>query len=138
MEPLSTVKTVYDLAFGVITGFRSRRADLFNLHVEPLHKRILEVHADYVSGFQQARRVLNDKTKPHAEVIAFLKERRREYAAERDLSGKLAQALDENRPFAIRDKVWAATETYVKAVTGYFVAPESVVRQSCIATSSPQ
>jgi hypothetical protein len=123
---LSGVKIVWDMLVGLIQGYSKRQADLFQQHVEPLHARMQEIHKDYLKGFVELRAHLTDRSVPPAHIIEFLKDRRREYAAERDLADKLSKELEKADLLTANDSVATAVKEYCRAITRYFSSASEI------------
>ncbi|SRR6266550_8512531 len=126
-EPvLSGIRLVWDLLTGLVSGYESGKKELFGSHVEPLHQRMLAIHKDYITGFEEVKRHLEDNQTPAARVIAFLEERRRDYLAERELAENLARELAKAERRVVRDEVWVSVREYSQAVANYFLAATQV------------
>jgi hypothetical protein len=123
---VSGLKLVWDALVAVVRGYGTGKKDFFATHVEPLHQRILAIHKDYVRGFEEAKRYLQNGDSPPSAVIDFLEQRRRDYSVERDLAPKLAEELASAQRLLVRDDVWASLREYCSSVVGYFSSVSAV------------
>lgn len=121
-DAISGIKLVWDLLTGLVRGYETGKKELFNSHIEPLHQRMLAIHKDYLAGFQEVKRHLENNETPPSEIIEFLEQRRRDYVAERDLVEKLAEELASAERRLVRDEVWTNLREYCRAVINYFSA----------------
>jgi hypothetical protein len=114
------LKVVGDLLTGAIRGYESGKKQLFKTHIEPLHDMILAIHKDYIKGFEEAKRHLEDKTTPPGSVVEFLEERRRDYLDQRDMAAALAEALANAERRPVRGDAWETLKAFCEAVSNYF------------------
>lgn len=122
-EPFSAAAGVlWQMITRLIAGYGEGKQDLFDRHVEPLYQQMTRIHKDYISGFQEARRRLEDRNAPSANVIEFLRERRRDYDSERYLSRRLAEELARNRRLGIKGGTWELIEEFCQDIARYFNA----------------
>lgn len=115
-------KLVWDLIAGLIQGYEGEKAKLFERHVEPLHQKLLEIHADYIAGFVEVRQRLQERTTPLPQVIAFLEERRRHGAAQRDLTARVAAELARAERRLVRADAWDEIRIFTTAIGEYLDA----------------
>ena len=101
---------------GLVNGYASQKRTLFEDHVEPLQNRVVEIHKDYITGFEEVRRHLKDRTRPTDDLIEFLRDRRRDYEYHRQLTRDLAVELEKRRGRVINDEIWMAVEEYCRAI----------------------
>jgi hypothetical protein len=106
----------------IVGGYRKGRREFFEKHIEPLQHRMTEIHKDYIAGFQEARQHIRDDVAPEGSLIEFLKERRRDYECERQLSHSLADELDKAHRSGIRGETWEAVKRYCGSAVDYFSA----------------
>lgn len=66
------MKQIFDLLVNCIKGYEAGKQQLFNLHVEPIQKKIDEIHKDYLKSFTQVKLSLNKKEVPTIELLVFL------------------------------------------------------------------
>jgi hypothetical protein len=127
-DPVSTLKTVYDLLAGLVSAKHANKKAFFETQVEPIQKKLARVHADYQKGFTEVRSLL-DKRETSSnelahlrELLEFLRERRREYEAERQLLQDLGTELRKAGKHGLAGQDWALVEAYCQAVVHYFTA----------------
>jgi TIR domain len=129
-EPMSAETTVFKLLRDMISalerGYVAEKKAFFEAHVEPLHQRMVEIHKDYVAGFQEIARHLKERTTPPSKLLDFLKERRRLYEHERRLAQDLARELGHARKAGISDDLWRSVQNYSEAIMEYFSATAKV------------
>lgn len=123
---LSGLKIIWEMVVGLIQGYSKGKANLFQQHVEPLHARMQEIHKDYLKGFVEVRAHLADRSVPPAHIIEFLKDRRREYAAQRDLAEELSKELEKTDLLTASDPVATAVKEYCRAITSYFASASGI------------
>jgi hypothetical protein len=119
-------KMVWDMIWDFARGYSARKKDFFENHIEPLQQKMIAIHKDYVSGFQEISRHLRDGSKPASELVEFLKERRRDYEHERTQARDLAAELENVRKAGINDDRWREVEQYCDAIVAYFSASADV------------
>jgi hypothetical protein len=129
-NPISVLNTVFGMIGSFLAVHDAQKEKLFEKHVEPLHQRMLAIHQDYVTGFSEVKRHLEDKTQPGADLILFLEQRRRDYSAERDLAIQLAEKLADAERRAVRPDAWGALKAYCEAVSDYFFAPSQFAHKT--------
>ena len=125
-EVISGLKLVWDVLVGLVRGYETGKKEFFATHIEPLHQRILTIHKDYIAGFEEAKRYLENNENPPSAVIEFLEQRRRDYVAERELAEKLAEELANAERRLVRDDVWTSLREYCSAIVNYFSAASEV------------
>ena len=113
---------IWDMIVGLIKGYESEKTKLFEKHVEPLHQKLLLIHGDYIAGFQDLRRHLQDKSKPLPQVVEFLEERRRHAAALRGLAGSIATELDVAERRLVGAQAWDEIRVFTTAIGAYLDA----------------
>jgi len=118
----TAIKLIWNLVAGLVKGYEGEKRKLFEKHVAPLHEHMLRIHADYIAGFQELRRHLEDKSKPLPEVIAFLEERRRNAAALRDLASQITKQLDAAERRLVRADAWDEIKIFATAIAEYLDA----------------
>jgi hypothetical protein len=57
---LGSGKIIWELVTQLISGYEREKANLFVNHVEPLQQRMLQVHKDYIAGFEEVEVMLKD------------------------------------------------------------------------------
>jgi hypothetical protein len=114
--PTTGIRLIYDMVMDLIKGCTTQKASLFQSHIEPLQLRILEIHKEYIQGFSTLRKCLKERLEPPSTVLEFLKERRREYAMQRDLMKNLAKELENVKRLAIREDILIAISKYCEAI----------------------
>lgn len=114
------MKQIFDLLVNCIKGYEAGKQQLFNLHVEPIQKKIDEIHKDYLESFTQVRLALNKKEVPTIELLFFLEERRVELLAQRELTKALACELQKADRRLIPPNTWKIFIEYCKSVELYF------------------
>lgn len=113
---------LWNMLSGLAQGYATQRKNFFEHHVEPLQSRMGQIHQDYIAGFEEVRHPLKNGTTPPDEVIEFLRERRRDYEHERQLSQHLAVELEKARKPFISPELWDAVNDYCHAIVEYFDA----------------
>lgn len=116
---MGTLETSGNLLFRLVQAYADRKANLFRNHVEPLQNHVLQIHDDYVRGFTQLRDHLRRRTMPPQEVVGFLKDRRRDLDARRDLVSNLSAGLAQAKKRGISLSVWEVLSEYCDAVLSY-------------------
>ncbi len=119
-EWLSTGQLLWQMLQGLVNGYASQKRNFVRDHVDPLQDKVMEIHKDYISGFEETRRLLKDDTAPQEDLIEFLRARRRDYEMHRQLSRDLAEELGKTRRRVISNENWEAVEEYCRAVVDYF------------------
>jgi hypothetical protein len=119
-EWVSGGQLLWQMLVGLVNGYSAQRRNFFEDHVEPLQNKMLEIHKDYITGFEELRRRLKDRTPPTDDLLEFLRERRRDYEFQRQLSRDLALELEKRRSRVVNKELWMAVEDYCGAVSGYF------------------
>jgi hypothetical protein len=109
-----------------VKGYSGQRRSFFEDHIEPLQVRLIEIHRDYLKGFEAADAMLR-QVGPSQELIDFLLERRRDLAIERQMSKDLATELDKVEKAIIRGEAKEALRSYCHSIISYF---RSAVRPS--------
>ncbi len=117
---VSIVELLFKLATAGFTGFQANRKAFFETHVEPVHVRMSAIHKDYTDAFKEIESRLRDNARPTQELLEFLRERRRDYEAERTLTRNLANELQQIRNRGLNDRRWSAVEEYCNAIVAYF------------------
>ncbi len=120
------ISLVWRMIVGLIGGYESQKKGLFEAHVEPLHQRMMAIHKDYIDGFEEVKRYLDNRKTPPSTVIEFLEQRRRDYLCERELVEKIAEALQRAERRCVRDEVWSFLRTYCQDIIAYFYATSEV------------
>ncbi len=120
------ISLVWKMVTELVNGYSSDKKDILTIHVEPIHSTMLEIHKDYISGFQDALKHIKNKEIPPSQVIEFLKQRRRDYEAQRDLAEKLALEFDAAPRRVIGTDTWANIKGFCSAVVDYFIADSNV------------
>lgn len=116
------LKFIWDMIVGLIKGYEAEKSKLFENHVEPLHQKLLLIHMDYIAGFQELKRHLQDKSKPLPEVVEFLEERRRNKAALRGLAGNITKELEAAERRLVRADAWDEIKAFTTAIAEYLDA----------------
>ena len=119
-------KFLWDMLVGLVRGYESGKKDLFTSHIEPLHDRMMEIHKDYISGFEEVRSLLESKSAPTNDILQFLKDRRRDYLADRVLAQKLSEELLNAERRVVRNQAWESVSSYCTAIQKYFIATSGV------------
>jgi len=123
VEAISVIELLWKMIEELIKGQGSQKKELFENHIEPLQNRVIEIHNDYVSGFEEVRFHLRENKKPPEELIEFLLARRRDYEYNREMTRALATELAKIRRAGLRNDNLAAVENYANAVLDYLSAP---------------
>lgn len=118
---------LWRLVRGILNGYETRRRGFFESHIESLQGRMTAIHKDYTHGFEDIRRHLAEASKPSAAMIQFLRHRRREYEAERDVSRALARELRKARKLGVHGEGRKATQAYCRSVLHYLHAARLLV-----------
>src|SRR5215471_17499374 len=100
--------------------YEAGKKGLFESQIEPLYQQMCEIHKDYIAGFMEVKRLLEDNQTPSSKVIQFLEDRRRDRAADRDASKKLAEELEKADRRIVFNSTWAAVKEFSRAVVKYF------------------
>lgn len=116
---IGTAKVLWDMIEGLLRGYIAIKKDFLEQHVEPLQSKMMEIHNDYIHGFQEARRYLADGTEPPERVIEFLRERRREFESKRKLSLALSQELTKAPRPGLDKDVWELVVAYCQSIVDY-------------------
>jgi hypothetical protein len=124
------IKLVWDLMTGLISEYEAEKKGLFAAHVEPLRDKMHAIHKDYIAGFEEVKRHLENNNAPPSEVIEFLEERRRDFLTERELATELARALHNAERRVVRGAVWDSVRAYCQAILTYFSATSDVAEIS--------
>ena len=126
-EILSTVsgvtsvgKSVFEFLNGILKWSRDYDKEFFTQHIEPLQKQMEAIHKDYRTAFAEARRHVKDSSQPPHALLDFLRERRKDYESERQMTKALALGLKEAG--RQRKKHSEQVESYCAAVMDYFTA----------------
>lgn len=119
-HPAGLAKTVFELLFGLLGAYDKQKKKLFVDHVAPIQKKMRLIHKDYIEGFTEVKRHLEDRTKPPSELISFLEDRRRDYEIDRDLVDQLAKSLQNAERRPVRPAAWDSIKRYCTAVRLYF------------------
>lgn len=127
---MGAFETTQGLVTTLVRAYAQRKTDLFRNHVEPLHAHVLKIHEDYLRGFAELRDHLRDRSVPPEQVVAFLRDRRREHAALRDLVKSLSSELASAKKRGFSDAVWQALGDYCNAVLDYFDASRGMAAVS--------
>jgi len=130
LTPDSWLNTVFTMIGNLLAAHDSQKKGLFENHVEPLQKKMEAIHKDYIAGFAELRRHLEDRSKPRSELISFLEDRRRDYAIERDLAQHVAASLADAERRPVRPDAWAALRDYCEAVSDYFFYPSQFAHKT--------
>jgi hypothetical protein len=115
-DPWTPVATlVWNMITKLVGAYGAQKKGFFTTHVEPLQVQLLSIHRDYISGFEEARKIIRENAAPDVDVWEFLRERRRDKEAERDLTRSLAAELEKVRRRFLGDSTWIAVEEYTIA-----------------------
>jgi hypothetical protein len=109
-----------DRLLALINAYQARRKNLFAEHVQPLQDQMRRIHADYIAGFSEVKRLVEAGQAPPREVIDFLEERRRTSQQLRDETKKVADLLGSLEKRMRGDSVWPHVRTYGQAIVNYF------------------
>jgi len=117
---------VWGAVVSLVQGYESGKQQFFANHLEPLHQRMLVIHKDYLAGFAEAKRYIDSSERPTVEVVSFLRQRRRDLVAERNLAQALSLELGSAERRIVRDEVWDGLQMYCHAVCRYLGGSSSV------------
>jgi hypothetical protein len=122
-DPWTPVATlIWTMLTKLVGAYGTQRREFFTKHVEPLQDQMLSIHKDYISGFEEARKLIRTNAAPDGAVWEFLRERRRDNEAERQLAQSVASELEKARRRFFGDSTWVAVEDYCRSVIDYFTA----------------
>src|SRR3954452_9882734 len=121
IEPVTGIATlIWSMISSLVSGYSQGQKGLFEAHVSPLQTELTLLHKDYISGFVSVRKALNEDAAP-AEVIEFLKGRRRDRESERQLVRDLATELERSKTATrLSSGLREALREYCEAVVAYF------------------
>ena len=119
VEPLGAIALLWNMLEGVAKGYKTQKKEVFENHIEPLQERMTEIHKDYISGFEEVRRILKNSEKPSPELLEFLYERRRDYEQQRQMANDLASNLAKLHRVGIKTSDMEAIKSYATAIVEY-------------------
>jgi hypothetical protein len=117
---------VIGLLWKMFDKYGSQKKDLFENHVEPLLEKMTVIHKDYIAGFTAFRQHLDKRTKPSHELLDFLKERRRDYAQDRQLISDMADKLKKLHKVGIKSEDIKALQAFAETIVAYFSASSEI------------
>ncbi|MBK9208527.1 MAG: hypothetical protein IPL71_09570 [Anaerolineales bacterium] len=112
--------SVIELALKILEKYIPSKKDVFENQVEPLLEKMIVIHKDYIAGFTEFRQHLIKRTKPSNELLDFLKERRRDYAHERQLINDMAEKLKKVQKAGMKNEDIKALQAFAEAILAYF------------------
>lgn len=110
------------MVVGLAGGNLGTDPKFFATQVEPLQEKIIEIHKDYIAGFEEIRKHLKDNTRPPSELLDFLKHRRRLYEYEHFMLRDLTLELQKAQATMPTQNLWVALNDYCIAVLAYLSA----------------
>ena len=114
------IKDIFDMIMAMIRSDISDRETFFRNHVEPLYEKLIQIHKDYIKGFQEIRAKIQDGSFSDEELISFIRERRRDYAHERQLAQALAIEMKKAEHKRFSGDIGFAVEDYCQSILNYF------------------
>ncbi len=120
LTPIASL--LWSMLSRVFNDHRARREEFFIAHIEPLQDKVIEIHKDYIKGFEEVRSQIANGARPPMEFVEFLRSRRRDMECQRQLSRQLARVIRQHRRRGMTDNNWKAIESYCRSVTRYFHA----------------
>ena len=116
------IKDIFDIFTAMIRSDISDRETFFDKHVEPLYEKLTQIHKDYIIGLQDVRAKIKSGSFTNEELISFIRDRRREYGLERQLTYALANELSSAESMRFSGNIGSSVEEYCHAICGYFLA----------------
>lgn len=127
VEPITpAIQWICDKLVGLVKGRSIEKADLFKNHVDPLYKEVEKLYKDYQKSFVELRKHLMDNTVPSNEIVEFLKERRLQYDANRDLTQRLSEALIKEDRSGLSKKNYELIKAYCESILKFFSVTGSI------------
>jgi hypothetical protein len=126
VDPIAVTQFVLGKLEGIIKAYSSQKRDLFVDHIEPLQEKMIAIHKDYISGFQEVRGLIKNDARPSGEIIEFLRERRREYDSQRQLSRHLAEEIEKAKKLPLDKKLLETVSAYCDSIVEYLNASSSM------------
>jgi hypothetical protein len=114
---------IWKMVAGLLSAHDKAKADLFNLHVEPLQLRIVAVHKDYMQVLRELRNNLRGGVLKMHDVVRLLESRRLDFLHERDLAKQIANQLAASERRPVRTDAWSTMLAYCNAIDRYLSSP---------------
>jgi len=114
---------------------KKEKADLrlfYEEHIKPVYDQMERIHKDYMDGFGGLLKRMRDSELPPRALYDWFEEKRRELDSER-IDARNFQVELQTHSFPeseIGSEIGLALRDFVKAVTDYFIAPDSLYRLS--------
>lgn len=127
---LSGAKPIWSMLGQLIAGYENERNTLFEKHVEPLHKRLLIIHDDYIKGIHEIKKFAEDNKTTETDIVGFIELRRRMFEAERNLASHIAKQLSEAERRIVRTDAWDTILKYCHSIDIYLSRPYTLYAKS--------
>jgi hypothetical protein len=133
---METVNKLFDLAKSVQEWRKGKKkANLklfFEEHVNPVFHQMERIHRDYVDGIGGLLQKMRTGELPPRELYEWLEQKRRELESERIDARNFDEELNLSSFYqsTMGSEIGGALSDFVKAVTDYFLTPDSLYKLS--------
>ncbi|WP_436323309.1 hypothetical protein ACSEYT_06630 [Vibrio cidicii] len=94
IAPVSEVlKNIVETIGSIAGGFNGKRSEILEEHIEPLYEKMKLIHNDYLYGFLEAKRCIENDEDPSKALSSFLEGRRLMALTEREAADSFAKSL---------------------------------------------
>ncbi|MFS2264873.1 hypothetical protein [Vibrio vulnificus] len=88
-------KNIIEIIANIAERYNSKRGEILEEHVEPLYEKMQLIHNDYLKGFLEAKRCIENDEDPSRELSKFLEGRRLTVLAEREAADSFANSISD-------------------------------------------
>jgi hypothetical protein len=135
IELVASGQAIWGLVKGLLESHDKAKAELFQVHVDPLHQRILALHKDYMAAFAELRARLAKPETTMSDVVSFLEQRRMDFLCERDLAAQTALAFSQAERRLVRLDASQEVFKFCVAVASYLYSPYEFLPRGSFFTS---
>ncbi|EOE2083704.1 hypothetical protein ACKBF6_003488 [Vibrio cholerae] len=88
-------KNIIEIIANIAERYNSKRGEILEEHVEPLYEKMQLIHNDYLKGFLEAKRCIENDEDPSRDLSKFLEGRRLTQLAEREAADSFANSISD-------------------------------------------
>ena len=112
-------KEILSLITGLINGYEKEKEKILEKHIDPLYEKMLHIHNNYLSGFQEIQLSLKDKSKSINDIIYIAKTQRRKEAALRNVASTISIEIEAAERRLVRVKTWDEIKAFTISIGEY-------------------
>ncbi|EJF1759405.1 hypothetical protein RKK48_003550 [Vibrio cholerae] len=88
-------KNIIEIIANIAERYNSKRGEILEEHVEPLYEKMQLIHNDYLKGFLEAKRCIQNDEDPSRDLSKFLEGRRLTQLAQREAADSFANSISD-------------------------------------------